>query len=403
MSNVLYLVHRIPFPPNKGDKIRSFNILRDLSRKHDVYLAAFIDDTEDWQHVERLERYCAELFLRPVGGWRSRVSAISAMLRGQSLSVGFYKDRAMQEWVSSVVESKDISSVIAFSSTVAQYLPSPNKGDLALIADFVDLDSDKWRQYSRRSWWPKSMIYAYEAAALKRWEQYVLERVNAVTLVSDEERRLMLQDDASMGSKVHVVRNGVDTDYFDPDGDLENPYHPGTSNVVFTGAMDYYANIESVTWFVESVWPGIRARRTDAYFWIVGSNPTRGVLALSSIPGVTVTGRVADIRPYLKFADVAVAPLRLARGIQNKVLEALAMNVPIVAAPQALQGLDENPPSSVAVAGEPDEFASAVLRYLESGSRTTGERGRTYVAEHFDWRTNLSKFGDLASSLRPGN
>ena len=163
----------------------------------------------------------------------------------------------------------------------------------------------------------------------------------------------MLEDDAAMGGKVRVVRNGVDTDYFDPGRQMVSPYRPGTHNIVFTGAMDYYANVEGVTWFVESVWPGIRARMTDAQFWIVGSNPTKDVLALASMPGVTVTGRVADIRPYVKFADVAVAPLRLARGIQNKVLEALAMNVPVVAAPQALQGLDENPPSSVAVAMEP--------------------------------------------------
>ena len=148
MSNILYLAHRIPFPPNKGDKIRSFNALRHLSSRHNVYLAAFIDDAEDWQHVERLGEYCAELFVRPVGGWRSGVSALSAMLQGQSLSVGYYKDRAMQDWLSSVVASQDISVAIAFSSTMARYLPSPDTGDLALIADFVDLDSDKWRQYS---------------------------------------------------------------------------------------------------------------------------------------------------------------------------------------------------------------------------------------------------------------
>jgi glycosyltransferase involved in cell wall biosynthesis len=165
--------------------------------------------------------------------------------------------------------------------------------------------------------------------------------------------------------------------------------------------MDYYANVEGVGWFVEAVWPGIRACRPEAQFWIVGSNPTRDVLALSSIPGVTVTGRVPDVRPYLKFADVAVAPLRLARGVQNKVLEALAMNLPVVAAPQALQGLGENRPTSVAVAVEPREFASAVLRFLELGSCVNEDLGRSYVVEHFNWRTNLAKFGDITSSLNP--
>ena len=191
----------------------------------------------------------------------------------------------------------------------------------------------------------------------------------------------------------------LDADYFDPGQDLENPFRPGTANVVFTGAMDYYANAEGVRWFVESVWPGIRARRPDAHFWIVGSNPTKDVSALAIEPGVMVTGSVADVRPYLKYADVAVAPLRLARGVQNKVLEALAMNLPVVAAPQALQGLDQNRPASVATASEPGEFAGAVLDYLDRGGRPAGEHGRRYIVEHFDWSTNLAKFGDIASSL----
>ena len=149
------------------------------------------------------------------------------------------------------------------------------------VMQFAELDSDKWRQYAKRSWWPKSLVYAYEAGALSRWEQKVLHNVDAVTLVSDEERRLMLASGADKGEKVHVVKNGVDMDYFDPGQDLENPFCPGTANVVFTGAMDYYANAEGVCWFVESVWPGIRARRPDAQFWIVGSNPTKDVSALS--------------------------------------------------------------------------------------------------------------------------
>lgn len=399
MSNVLYLVHRIPYPPNKGDKIRSFNVLRYLSNRYKVYLAAFIDEADDWQHVESLREYCVDLFVRQIGGWRSGRTAFSAMLNRQALSIGYYKDEAMREWVSSVVETKNVDAVIAFSSTMAQYLPSSNADGPAVIADFVDLDSDKWRQYSSRSWWPKSLLYAYEADALARWEHAVLQSVDVVTLVSDEEKRLMLQSDAALGKKVHVVRNGVDTGYFDPGRDLENPFRPGTRNVVFTGAMDYYANVEGVRWFVESVWPAIRARKPDAQFWIVGSSPTKEVLALSSRPGVTVTGRVPDVRPYLKFADVAVAPLRLARGVQNKVLEALAMNLPVVAAPQALQGLDHSGPASVVVANEPGDFASAVLRSLDRDSRTADAAGRKYLAEHFDWSTNLERFGEITSTL----
>lgn len=395
MSNVLFLVHRIPFPPDKGDKIRSYHLLKFLAREHNVYLGAFMDNPEDSQYLPELKKHCTEIFLRPVGGWGSRLGALLALSHGRSLSVGFYRDRRMTSWVEGLSARLSFEVVIAFSSTMAQYLPPRSNTRPVFIADFVDVDSDKWRQYAAECRWPLSLLYRYETSTLAAWEASVLEVADAVTVVSPAESEIVPGLDDTKARKVRVVANGVDLDYFDPAPDWPDPYGGNRQAVVFSGAMDYYANEDGVCWFASEVWPIVLARCPDAQFHIVGSNPTSAVSALSALPGISVTGRVPDVRPYLRHAKVAIAPLRLARGVQNKVLEALAMDRPVVAMPAALRGLDGKLPTSITAATSADDFAQGVIVSLELSDSAAGEAGRKYVREYCDWSRNLARIGVL--------
>ncbi|WP_405234331.1 TIGR03087 family PEP-CTERM/XrtA system glycosyltransferase [Lentisalinibacter salinarum] len=393
MSDVILLVHRIPFPPDKGDKIRSWHLLRHLAREHRVHLGAFVDDPADNRYRSELEACCEAVFLRPVGGWRSRLGALAALSHGRSLGVGYYADDEMRDWVSGVLASRDIRSVIAFSSTMAQYLPLTDPGSSTLIADFVDVDSDKWRQYVEESSWPRRWLYQYEARALARWEAGVLDQVDAVCVVSQAESEIVPGRHAGNRDKIAVLPNGVDYDFFDPEAAWSDPFDGNSRALVFTGAMDYYANVDGVCWFADGVWDAVRSEHPDAEFYIVGSKPTAAVSALAGRPGITVTGRVPDVRPYLAHAAAVVAPLRLARGVQNKVLEALSMNRPVIATTQALRGLDGMPPRSAVAASSAEDFAREVIERLNSPSAVSDSAGREFVRSRYDWTRNLAQLG----------
>lgn len=395
MRNLLLLVHRIPFPPDKGDKIRSFNLLRHLSKRYRVYLGGFVDNPGDWDYVREVEQYCSEVFFRPVGGWGSKLSAARAFIDRRSLSIAYFSDSTLRDWVDRLVDKVEIDVAVCFSSTMCQFLPKRIDGRFFVLADFVDLDSDKWRQYAAEAKWPISSVYSYEAGALEKWEIDVVQNVEAVSLVSSAEQRLLFDRAGRRLSNVHVVRNGVDFEFFDPGLAYDNPFGSGRPVALFTGAMDYFANVQGVKWFADLVWPHVRREVSGAEFWIVGSNPTRQVLALQSVEGVTVTGYVPDVRPYLKHATVAVAPLLLARGVQNKVLEALAMGCAVIATPQALQGLEPPLPESTISLSDPSEFAKAVVSSLKGGAVTDATGGRGYVERKYDWEKNLSELDSI--------
>lgn len=395
MSRLLFLTHRIPFPPDKGDKIRSFNLLRHLSARHEVLLGGFVDNQNDWKFVANLEEFCSEIQMRPINPWRARFKSGLALLRRRSLSVGYYSDTPLARWVSEHVTSGEIDTVICFSSVMAQFLPETVPCNVVVIADFVDLDSDKWRQYSRECRWPKSAIYAYEAKALSKWELEVLDNADAVTLVSAEECRLLSSRSSHSAKKVQAVRNGVDDTLFRPSIDFDSPYPTEAPVAVFTGAMDYFANVQGVKWFADFVWPAVKRNLPDAQFWIVGSNPAKEVLALESETGIHVTGYVADVRPFLKHASVAVAPLQLARGVQNKVLEALAMGLPVIATPQALQGLEGDLPDSVTAVYDAEQYAERLLQALSGTTRCVAAENLAYIRTYYDWSRNLSEIDNI--------
>lgn len=396
VENLLILVHRIPFPPNKGDKVRSFHILQHLAQHYRVSLGAFVDDPADWQYQSKLQALCADVHLEKLSPKLGKLRSLSGLLSGEALSLPFYRSASMQQWVDQIIAQKNIRKVLIYSSQMAQYVL--NKPEMTRIADFVDIDSDKWLQYSQSKSWPLSWVFAREGNKLRQFEIDVARRFDGTTFVSKTEaadfRRL-----SSMGeNKVTHVNNGVDTDYFDPDIALPNPYQGSGPVLVFTGAMDYWPNIDAVGWFVAQVLPKLRQQHPSLLFYIAGARPTDAVLALASQPGVVVTGGVPDIRPYIRHASLAVAPLRIARGVQNKVLEAMALGKQVIASPQAAEGIEAEPNKHFMIAGDADAYVTAVLAELAQPRAEMGSAARAHMLRCYGWNASLSQFDRLLTA-----
>lgn len=394
MKEILFLAHRIPYPPNKGDKIRSFNLLRVLSKSYGVHLGAFVDDPEDWQHISKLERFCVNTRLLPLHPMRAKFRSLEGFVTGEPLTVPYYSDRRMAAWVNGLVRKGRIDSAVVFSSAMAQYLEGYQ--DVRRIIDFVDVDSDKWRQYAENKRWPASWVYRREAERLFIYDRRIANRFDTSVFVSEAEAAFFCGLAPETSDRVIAVENGVDTDYFCDSEPYPNPYPPGAEVVVFTGAMDYWANVDAVNWFAVEVFPEIRRTRGSAEFFVVGARPTEAVRALGRQAGVTVTGAVEDIRPFLRYAHLAVAPLRIARGIQNKVLEAMAMGKPVLASPAAMEGIAVEPELDVMTVERARDWAEQALRILgASAAPIQSEKNRAFVTRRYSWSSSLGRLAAL--------
>ncbi len=388
MDELLLLVHRMPYPPNKGDKIRSYHLLRQLTQHYRVHLGTFIDDADDWRHVPQVRALCASANFLPLSPLRGRLRSLRALLANRALSLDFYSDSRMRAWVAATMAERSIGRVVVFSAAMAQYVPQAP--GLRSVVDFCDVDSDKWRQYAEKKRWPASQLYRYEASRLLRYERAVAARSDAALFVSREEAALFAQLAPESAGHIGHFNNGVDTVYFAPQLDSVNPYPPGQRAVVFTGAMDYWPNVDAVEWFAREILPLVRREQPAVRFHIVGARPTPAVLALARLDGVSVSGTVPDVRPYLQHAELAVAPLRVARGIQNKVLEAMAMARTVVVTPQALEGIAATPGSELLLASDAAAFASAVCQALAHPQAGLGRAARARVEADYGWGAKLA-------------
>ncbi len=386
MKDLLFLCHRLPYPPQKGDKIRSYHVLRHLCRRWRVHLVTFMDDTADAVHRHALDECCASVYIHPIRPWRARGQALAGLLAGGSFSDSFYRYRAVQRRVDELLQQHAIGDVFCFSSPTAQYVDRYPR--LRRYMDFVDMDSYKWRQYRETHRPPLSWLFGAEYRRLLARERQVAATFRASWFVTPEERALFLAESGAAQATCGYFRNGVDRTYFDPGLEFASPYAPGERVIVFTGAMDYHANVDAVCWFADEVFPALRERSPALTFCIVGQRPAPRVQALARRVGVQVTGRVADVRPYLRHAALAVAPMHIARGLQNKVLEALAMGRTVVCSPQALEGLAGDALLGQLQATGPDEFVACCERYLATPLPAAG--AVAYVAAHYDWERNLA-------------
>lgn len=400
MSEILFLAHRIPYPPNKGDKIRSWHLLKGLAGQFTVHLGTFVDDPEDWQHVPAVTEVCGEVCVRPLNPKMARLRSARGLLQGRPLTLPYYQDPQLASWVRDLAARRRLSGVFVFSSSMAQYAEAVDLGERGRrVVDLCDVDSDKWRQYASSHGWPASRIYAREARLLESLERVYAGSFDSTLVIAESEAELLRRIAPASASRVRVVSNGVDTDYFDPGVDLPDPYGRDELPIVFTGAMDYHANVEGVTWFVAEVLPRVRATLPAARFYIVGSNPVAEVRALAADSCVTVTGRVPDVRPYLKYAAVAVAPLRIARGLQNKVLEALAMQKKVVTTTAVAQGLSGPMRAVLQVTDDAAEMADRLIALLDPvRAAWDAPEARRTVEANYSWQTTVATITGLIST-----
>ncbi|HEY7819959.1 MAG TPA: TIGR03087 family PEP-CTERM/XrtA system glycosyltransferase, partial [Vicinamibacteria bacterium] len=380
---------------------------RFLSERYRVHLGTFVDHDDDWRYLPELRKLCADVCAVKLNPRRQRLFSLKGLLSGDSLSVPYYQSSILKAWVGRKVYEEGITRMVFFSTPMAQYAPSNGApfgkvgkagkvGKVRKVVDFVDVDSEKWRQYSERHTWPLGWLYRREGQRLLEFEREVAFASDASVFVTPEEADLFRRRAGFEDARLTAVINGVDSEYFDPARSYENPYTPGKPVLVFTGMMDYWANVDAVTWFASDCFPSVGSEIEGLRFVIVGARPTRQVERLASRRGVEVTGSVADVRPYLAHADVAVAPLRVARGIQNKVLEAMAMAKPVVTTGAAREGL--NLTAEICRGGDSaEDFAGAVLALLRSPQECgkVGTAGRAWVRENHEWARTLRPVVDL--------
>lgn len=390
MGDILFIAHRMPYPPDRGDKIRSWHILKELAQHANVHVAALVDEKRDWQYQSVVQEVADKVILEPRN--LSKMSAAArALMTGQAASVMAFHSKALKTRITEVLRSHVITSIFVYSGQMAQYVPTDLK-DCRFVMDFVDMDSAKFQTYADQSSRIGAWANRNEADRLFAFECATAKRADISLFVSDAEAELFRQHSGIAGDKISFLENGIDLERFDPD----LPFPPITAKagplLVFTGQMDYRPNIDAVTAFANETLPLIRARYGDAQFAIVGRAPTSEVLALTQLPGVVVTGEVPDTRDWLTAADVVVAPLKLARGIQNKVLEAMAMARPVVASLAAAEGIDAEAGREFIVAQDAREEAQAILALLDDPAKghAIGKAARARMVARYSWAARLA-------------
>jgi len=374
---ILYLTHGCPYPPNKGDRIRSFHLLRHLSSQHDVTLIYPSFSIDDLAQREVLNKYCADVFAIPHSPFLARLKCLLALLQGQALTLGYFYSRRLRESLMEV--SFDV--ILADCSSMAQYvldLPKPK------VVDFVDVDSEKWKTYAQNSSFPLSWLYRLESQRLSRFEQEIVKRTEACLVTSEQERQNL-----DPSGHVLVVPNGVDLGYFCPN--RKNSVIE-THTLLFMGAMNYFPNVDGAQFFAREIFSLIQQQIPSAKFIIAGMHPAKRIQRLAG-PDIIITGSVPDMRPYLNDATVCVVPLRIARGIQNKILEAMAMNVPVVATSVANAGINAREGEEILLADTPESFANRVVALLRDPNlrECLTLKAKLFVENKFSWEHSLQQ------------
>lgn len=374
---ILMLSHRLPYPPTKGEKIRAWHHLRSLAPRHDVTLLSLVDDRSDLPHIEHLRQLATDVEAIPVARPRAILHSLAALPRAHPLSVRYCFSPALQRTLRARLSRERYDVVFVYSSAMAQYVDDSIQ--IPIVIDFVDMDSQKWLQYARHKPFPWSVLYRLEGQRMKAYERRIATRAAANLVVSRAEAALFRA--TAPGAPLAVLPLVIDTEYFSPG---PRRVTPGTPTLIFTGVMDYFPNEDAVEYFARAILPRIRQGMPRVRFVIVGQRPSRRVRRLAAIAGIVVTGRVPDVRPYLADAHVAVAPFRLAQGMQTKILEAMAMAVPVVATSKAHEGLEATQGRELFVEDAPGSFANAVIRLLREPAlqAQVGAAARSFVEGH---------------------
>lgn len=390
---IFYLCQRVPYPPDRGDRIPVFHQIRRLSRNHEVVVGS-LSHGGSHANARMLEKELAVRVIAPAHSrFRSAIEMALAFLQGKPLSLGYFHNSALRAAVNAELRNRHYDAIIVFSSSMAQYVE--HIADVPRIMHFCDVDSQKWSSMAREAHGVLRWIYGRESRLMLKFERRIAGSFEASCVVSHNEADVFRKH--IPGIPVHILENGVDIDFF-----AAVPRSPEGVRIVFVGVMDYPPNVEAVSFFATSVWNRIRAAHPEARFIIVGSRPVKKVRALAGIPGVEVTGYVSDVRTYLSSAAVSIAPLAIARGVQNKILEAMAAGVPVLTTPAAAEGLPEGAAQHVIVAGrEPDSFAAALLEMLSNRTamEEMGRKGQEFIRQNCTWEVKLRALDTLLQTI----
>ncbi len=392
--DLLLITHRIPYPPDKGDKIRSWNLLRHLCGQWRVHLGCFVDDAVDQIHQPFLDSMTGSTHFVPLNPTLAKIRSASGLLTGKPLSLAYYASSSMQNYVADTRRQFQPAVEIAFSSSMAPFILSDNTSSVRII-DFCDSDAEKWRAYAEVKKGIEKFIYSREAKLLADCETKFANASHTSFAITLAEAALF-NNRQGVSKKVDFWENGVDTEYYNPDIECVDKAAIA-SDMVFVGAMDYQPNIDAVVWFSQEVLPYIQENLPDATFTIVGSKPTTLVRQLEKQDGIHVTGRVSDVRPWLKSAKIVVAPLRVARGIQNKVLEAMAMSKSVIATTDAATGISAEPKKEIMIVDNPDAMANTILNFLQQPEKRSamGSAARNCVLKNYSWSSKLQRLDSV--------
>jgi polysaccharide biosynthesis protein PslH len=387
---VLYICHRIPYPPNKGEKIRAFHQLRGIASRHEVDLFTLADQPEDLAHRPALQQYCREVTVAPLNASLARLRSLPYLFTRTPLTIPCFDSAELHRAVRSALARRSYDRIFVYCSAMAQY--AEGVGSIPILTDLVDVDSDKWLQYATSSHFPFSAVYRREGLRLRDYERKICQR-SARVLVTTEREASLAREVLGINN-VDVVSNGVDGEYFSP---TAFPPNASAASIIFTGDMSYRPNEDAAAHFALQVFPLVRRVYRDARFLIVGRNPTRKTRRLSQVDGVEVTGFVPDVRTYLAKAHVAVAPFLIAAGIQNKILEAMAYGLPVVATSRTTQGLCPIVADMVDTGDTAEEMAARVVLLLRDCrlAHSKGIDGRQRVAGEYKWAQSLDRLLEL--------
>jgi sugar transferase (PEP-CTERM/EpsH1 system associated) len=399
MKRMLFLCHRIPYPPEKGDKIRAWHMLDHLSKRWEIDLGCLVDDPKDLEHLPVLESRCRTVRAYATGSpWQAAARALMRFRFGQPLTAGWFHHGRLATWVQEGMASGHYDAVFAYSAAMAPYLTKPGESrrEISRILDLVDVDSEKWRSYANNAALPMRYVWAREARTLLAFERRMAMDFDKCIFVSEQESARFAEIAPETKDRLGWIENGVDMSFFDSRTVYPDPYSSDKPVIVFTGTMDYRPNVEAVSWFAREVMPRLRGvSATGPSFSIVGANPSPAVRALGNLPGVRVVGPVPDIRPYIAHASLAVAPLRIARGIQNKVLEAMALGKPVVASSAAFEGVHAVPGRDILVADGLEHTVSMVKDVLQGAYPDIGASARKAMLRGHDWSATLGRLDEM--------
>jgi sugar transferase (PEP-CTERM/EpsH1 system associated) len=383
MRDLLFISHCMPWPPDKGEKIRAWNIIEHLSATYRVHLGCVTAEPSDMVHIAHMQGVCASVGAFPID---RRIQKIRALLRarpGRPLMPDFYFSASLQGWIDDKLQRVPMDALYIFTVAMAPYVRRVTRP--LRILDAVDIDSEKWAEYARKSRLPMRAVWAREARTLLAYERAAAASCARTYFVSAPEADRFALLAPETAATVAALENGIDLDRFSPAHTFAQPFADSGPCLVFTGNMDYWPNADAVQWFAHEIMPPLRAAFPTLSFWIVGANPGAEIRALAAGPGVHVTGRVPDVRPYVAHADAIVCPLRIARGIQNKVLEGMAMGRTVIASAAAFEGIRVQPGRDLLVADTTEDWLSAITATLAGEHAQIGQHARAAMERNYAW------------------